>query len=308
MSGRRTRVAALIAAALLAGYVVLWFIGAQRMRAAIDAWADEQRAAGLFVGYERARSGGFPFALGALLDRPAIAGDSWSWRAPELRLSADALRPDRLVLSASGDQVLNYGATSLRIDAPNGTLVLDETDGVLRLLLAAPHAIVSAHEQAPSTTLAPNPAHPGASRDPSADQAQDGSRLSPGRADESAGVRLTSLDIAATISNGVELQRLAFETEGARVVLSGAVALDVAGHAQGMLFAEIVNPGPLAHLLARIGLLDTEEAEQAAAALTLAAIAGGGKVSGLITLSNGVATFAGVKLAELPVIGRRGDL
>lgn len=84
MPGRRTRnlviillVAAGISAAGLGG---LWYWAASEVSTAIARWSQEQRARGYAVAYDGPEMGGYPLAVTARLETPAIASPhGWRW-------------------------------------------------------------------------------------------------------------------------------------------------------------------------------------------------------------------------------------
>ncbi|MEO1135967.1 MAG: DUF2125 domain-containing protein, partial [Pseudomonadota bacterium] len=97
----------------------------------------------------------------------------------------------------------------------------------------------------------------------------------------------------ALIINGFYAQ-----LEEARLAVSGELTLDRQLYPTGNLDTEIIAPAPFAHALAEAGVMSSSDADSIAAALTLAAIAGGGKLSAPIEFKNGAAQIANVRLFE----------
>lgn len=90
------------------------------------------------------------------------------------------------------------------------------------------------------------------------------------------------------------------EAGTSRLSVSGAITLDAANRPSGELKSIIAAPGPFIQSLADAGLVEPQSAERTAAALTLAAIAGGGAINAPIVLENGEARIANVAIAHLP--------
>ncbi len=120
-------------AVLFAGYAVFWYLAAQTLADAVARWADERRAEGYGVSYAPPRIGGFPFALSARLEAPAIVapGDGWRWSGPAISGSARPWAPLSVELSFAGRHDLNWrdgdrrreitaaaGAAEGRLDLP----------------------------------------------------------------------------------------------------------------------------------------------------------------------------------------------
>ncbi|MBB5517912.1 DUF2125 domain-containing protein [Amphiplicatus metriothermophilus] len=297
---------------LLLSYFALWLQGAQAMRRSVEAWAEDQRAAGLEVSYENVRARGFPFYLRGAVAAPAIADPATGarWRADALYIDALPFALDRLVFSASNPQMLDLGRSgvwTLEAQDARASIGEDETRGWIVNAQTGPAALARADGpgrfrlEAALMRVAPSL---------DADGALETSLIVGGLAGEIDGKRFEAarieafLEIADAGEAGPEIRikGLSFETEGARASFSGALVLDRGGYPAGVLQAEIINPAGLARALAKLGALTPAESEQAAAALTLAALGGGGKIAGSAELRDGAAYIAGVKFADLPRI------
>jgi hypothetical protein len=86
---------------------------------------------------------------------------------------------------------------------------------------------------------------------------------------------------------------------GARFTLSGDITPDQHLNPVGALQAEITSPATFVSLLAEAGALNKQDVEHIASSLTLAAIAGGGKLVAPIMLSDGLVQVSGVTIARL---------
>ena len=124
-------VATLVAAAL-AGY---WVWAAGQVRAAIDEWAEAQRAAGYDVAYTGPEVRGFPVRLAVSLDAPRIAAPAgWRWSGTAIAGDAAFWQPLLLRLALPRTQEIEadwrgYRRT-LRLDAMSaGGVVRLDTRG-----------------------------------------------------------------------------------------------------------------------------------------------------------------------------------
>ncbi|MGE0407806.1 MAG: DUF2125 domain-containing protein [Amphiplicatus sp.] len=265
-------VAIVAAAALLlfAGYALLWRAGAAEMRRSIEDWTAEQRAAGVEVSYARVSVVGFPMKLRGVAHDVAIAEPGlWRWRARALRIDASPFAPNALVFSTDNSQRLDLGAFGAwRIDAPDGRARLEGGKRWRIDISSGPSLIERAD----------------------------------GRAVASERFRLV-IEAHPQDPDGLLIRTLQLEGAGAALTLSGAVFLDEAGYPRGALQASLTNPGAIATLLGEFGALAPEKAEQAAASLTLAAIASGGRLAAPLIFENGSASIAGVEIAKLPRVG-----
>jgi len=313
----------IVAGLVLLGYFLLWRAGAAQMKKATEVWIEDQRAAGLEISHDAIRAGGFPFFLRVFIEAPDIASpDGWRWRAGELIMDALPYDLNRLIFSPQGEQTIyterlgewRITAGDLRASIANDK----QRQWVFSMTVGEAHSVRTADgaetrleslifDLAPSaedlTTLTLNLAAKGfaariAGEDYSAADFQTLMAISQTQA-------LAPPDpVPAWRAAGGELTiaRLYADVEQTKLALSGALHLDRYAYPEGALNAEISNPAGLARLLGKTGALSPAEAEAAAAGLTLAAIAGGGKIAAPIDFKNGAAEIAGVKIADLPSI------
>ncbi|MHA7873279.1 MAG: DUF2125 domain-containing protein, partial [Hyphococcus sp.] len=90
--------------------------------------------------------------------------------------------------------------------------------------------------------------------------------------------------------------------EDSHIAAAGEIRLDADNRPDGALKTEIANPAGFARALGKTGVLSHNEAEAAAAGLTLMAVAGGGKLAAPLEFKNGEAQVAGIKIADLPAL------
>lgn len=312
-----------VAGVILFAYYLLWRAGAAEMKKGVNEWVADQRAAGMIVEHESVAAEGFPFFLRVHVDDPHIEQPgAWRWRAERLTLDALPYDLNKLIFSTRGAQDLwldQYGTWRVLADDIRTSIANDkERDWIFAATVGGLEATRTEDGEKVSLEslvldLAPD----------AADKTTLTLNLAAGRivsGNEETTVAVDSFQAflalthvyafsvpdpaSAWRSAGGELQikGLAAQIENARLSVSGAVRLDGEGYPAGALNTEVVAPAAFATTLGHAGVMTTEDAETIAAALTLAAIAGGGKVSAPIQLENGAAHFAGVKLGELPQI------
>lgn len=309
-------------------YAALWRAGAAEMRRAIDDWAEEQRAQGLSVTFDRVSVTGFPFILrGDIRDAAIAVPEGLSWRAERLMIDASLISPRALIFRAPQTQSLDLGRAgawrmttptgrtriasasngSWSLEVQSGASRLERTDKAQAISTQKTRLIVAPDQDAPSQinvalTL---------------DDLSFTGGVAPLRIEKiEAGLAIVldpRLSSVAAIEPGapaprivpgaVKINKLHIEAEGARLAATGTITLDREGYPSGVLDAEIINPGGFASLLGKAGALSPEEVEQARAGLTLAAIANGGKLSAPLVLKDGAAQIAGVAVAKLPHVG-----
>lgn len=308
----------IVSGIIFAGYGVLWNMGAGEMRQSIKAWADDQRAEGLDVSYARITTEGFPFFLRGAVDNVVISDESiWRWSAPALHIDANPSALDRLILSArQPHQIEIAGLGVWRIQAPDGRAsiardkarawIVDVESGradlegvenneqlsVERFLLT----ISPAESDDETIEASLSVAGVGVVRE---ETSIDLSRLE----------AMAALKAAPFVEKGAqewraaggvfELRHFLIETGDGRLVLSGELTVDPEGYPAGVLNVEATNPAALALTLADAGVISDADAARAGAALTLAAIAGGGTARAPLILEKGEATIAGVKVATI---------
>ncbi len=102
---RKILVAAVVVAALAAGYVGAWFFLALQFRDGITEWMAARRAEGLTVRYGTITLGGFPFRLSATVTQPALAArapTAWSWQGEVAVVETRPWQLARLRIHAPG--------------------------------------------------------------------------------------------------------------------------------------------------------------------------------------------------------------
>ncbi len=311
----------IIAAVIVAAYGLLWRAGANEMKKYVATWVDEQRAAGFQVEHGEVRTDGFPFVLRALIDDASIAAPGqWRWRTDQLAIDALPYDLNRLVFSPSGEQrisVENAGAWRIEADDFRTSIASNKTSGWMFSATVGNAAIeplangASAQIDALVLDLAPDPADPATL---TLKIAGDGFTTNDGGGEFKlarleAALALTRTELlsapdpaAAWRAEGGELKIAHFfaQNSQASLAIAGALHLDRENFLAGTLDTEVTNPAALVRAAGAAGLLNDQETEQAEAGLTLAAIAGGGKIAAPVILKDGVAEIAGVKIAPLP--------
>lgn len=306
-----------IAAVILAGYFLLWRAGAAEMKKAVGAWVEDQRAAGYEVSHGALHAEGFPFFLRVHVEAPEIAvSGAWRWSAA--RLSLDALPYDlnRLIFSVRGEQRVSLdGHGDWRIDADDFrfSIATDKARGwKFSMTVGGARANRESDDARASVErlvfdLAPSPEAPDmlvlslaaaklAGRAPQGAFHLDGVQtvMAATRADALADADLWRQSGGELIITGFTAQR-----DEAKLSVAGTLSLDASRWPEGELKTEIVAPAPFAKALGELGVLTREEAESAGAALTLAAIANGGKITAPLEFREGAAHIAGVTVFEL---------
>ena len=308
-----------IALIVFGAYVVVWNQSAQAMRKAVAAWTEDVREQGGAASFGEFKATGFPFFLRGALTAVSIGGGGWAWTAPRLFIDASPFEPDRLIFSAPDPHEIRLASGGRwRVDAPDGraSLAKDESRGWLLDVQSGPgriEAIGGASSVSASSFLlsaAPNPLD--RSRvffgvDARGIEAVQGERR----------ISIDAAEIALAVGNlggarslrawrdtggKVEVQRLRLEAAGAHAEFSGQLILDPDGYPAGTLKAEIVNPAPIAEILGAAGVIAKGDVASATAALSLAALAGGGRIAAPLTLEERAAHVAGVRLGKLPQV------
>lgn len=287
------------------------------MKKAVALWADDQRAAGLDVSYGALKAEGFPFFLRVHVETPEIAApDQWRWRTNRLTLDALPYDLTRLIFSVRSEQQISlagYGDWRVTAGDFRFSIANDKTrDWTFAMNISGAHAVRGADQASASVENLVFDLAPAA-----ADKTMLVLSLAAANIESNptgCAFRLDSIEavMAATqaqalgdaqmwrqaggefIINGLNAQ-----LDEARLSVSGKLSLDPALHPEGALNTELVSPAPFAKALAQLGLMSEENAESAGAALTLAAIAGGGKISAPLEFKDGAAQLSGVKIFEL---------
>ncbi len=305
-----------LALAVFAAYAVLWTRGAAEMRKAVAAWADHMREDGGEVSFRRLRADGFPFLLRGVVEEVAISGDDWAWSAPSLYIDASPFSGDRIIISIRKPHVIEIARRRWRIDAPDGRAsiardkdrgwLLDVQSGPARIEDLGGKGVVSARSfllsAAPNTVSAQRIFFGVDARGVEVTGAGPPTRIDAAQLafaiDGAPGAK--SLRDWRDAGGRLDVQRASIESGGAYAAFAGRLVLDSEGYPAGALNAEIANPAPIVDALRALGLVSPDDAAKAAAALTLAAIAGGGKISAPLSFEQGTAKVAGVKLGALP--------
>lgn len=305
-----------IAAIVMFGYLLLWRTGAAEMKKAIAAWSEDQRAAGLAVSYSDLKEDGFPFFLRIHVENPDITSPGgWAWRTERLTLDALPYDLNRLIFSIRSDQYLSaqhYGDWRIYADDFRASIANDDARDWM--FSASINGAQATREDAGSQTqiqslifdLSPDPANKTALV---LSLASEGVAANAGEKSLAFDKVQTVASVTQTDSletldawrrNGGELVINGFflQKEEGRLAIAGALSLDEQLQPKGALDTELIAPQPLTQMLAQAGLLTENEAENAAAALTLTAIASGGKIDAPIEFRDGGAHLAGVKVLE----------
>ncbi len=310
-----------LAAIILAGYYLLWRVGAHEMKKAVDVWVVDQRAAGLEVFHGAVKAEGFPFFLRVHIEAPEIAmSGAWRWQAETLFLDALPYDLNRLIISPGGEQMLSadgFGewrgaAADLRASIAN-----DKTRG---WVFAVTAGNATGRRKSDGATyrlaslvldLAPAPDDPAVLTLNLAANGVEGSasgetyavaQLQTIMSLSATDMLLTPTPAASWREAGGALNIAHFfaDIENTKIAIAGALQLDQSHYPQGALKTELQSPAGLANLLGKTGALSPAEASAASAGLTLMAMTSGGKITAPIEFKDGSAQIAGVKIADLP--------
>lgn len=312
-----------VAGVIVLGYYLLWRAGAEEMQKGVAQWVDDQRAAGFTVAHGEVRPDGFPFFLRVHIDNPDVTTpEGWRWRADRLSLDALPYELNKLIFSPAGAQTVSaegYGEWRIAADDLRASIAADEARGWSFSATVGDAEAVRAEDGARATLgslifdLAPDAANATtlilslAAKDIAL--TADDVETAVGRFETVMGMTetqaLNGRGAAAQwrgAGGALIINGLIAEIEQATLSVAGSLGLDPAHYPAGQLRAEIVNPAGLAGPLSDTGVLTREEADAAAAGLTLMAIAGGGKVAAPIDFKDGAAQIAGIKIADLPKV------
>lgn len=314
----------IVAAVILIAYYALWRYAAAEMETAVSEWVDDQRRAGFIVEHGSLERDGFPFFLKVRIDAPIIEQPgAFAWRAESLSLHALPYDLNRLIFSPAGAQFFTttgfgawtYSARDIRASIANDkkrgwVFSMNIEDAVASDASGAEARLASlVYDLAPAvddlTTLTLNLIGSGyAFQDDRRKVAIENieTSLAVSRVDY-----LSGQEAAARwrdVGGSVELHGLNAAINGAALSVHGSIKLDDALRPEGTLTTSLEKPMGLADALAASGALTREEADAAVAGLTLAAMAQGGSLKTPIELHAGVATIAGVKVADLPSVQR----
>ncbi|SFQ45915.1 hypothetical protein SAMN05421853_106127 [Roseivivax halotolerans] len=149
---KRLTLAVILAALLWSG---LWVWQARALRAEIDTWFEARRAEGWTAEASEIAVRGFPNRLDARFSDLVLAPeDGPRWQVPELQVMRLVYRPNHLIVAASGEQIVERGGTTWRIDGEGLRASAVWQEGRLDRVAAESGAISLAHNEAGSVHLA----------------------------------------------------------------------------------------------------------------------------------------------------------
>lgn len=323
MQSRSRKIAAIAVAAVVAAggaYTAYWYAAAAGVRAGIDRWADQRRAAGWEVAMGRPQLGGFPFRIDVVIDGAKIAGPEsaarWRWMPPSIRASVRPWAPQQVSVDAHGTHSIDTGDGILtaRLAEADGDLVAGAgalRDAVVRFAgidlslpdgskLTAGSLILHLQAQSPIDEAGPDSGTRGTGLafDARTLVLPDGWKLPLGPA-----VDRLSVDaiVAGTVDprgsvpeilgrwrdagGALEVKALAVDWRALKLRAGGTFALDENLQPQGAATAEIDGIDPTADALIAAGMIDAKTAfaaKVANRALTL----GGGPARLPVTIQN----------------------
>lgn len=286
-------------------YAALWSAGASAMRKTVAAIA--QSTDDTEVAIDSLRTKGFPFFLRGELRSVSLRRGAVSWRSPEVAIDALPINPNRFIFTSVDPQSIDLGRWgAYEVRAAGARASLERRKGAF--IANAQADRIDALPTRGAVALNANGVLLKAAPTGGDNQGAWQASLFAGafeitRAGRSAKGEKLLVDVIATSNEqqpSADIQRLMIEARGASVELKGALTLDADGYPEGALDAVVRNPKGLAVFLAELGALSDEDARAAGAALRLAAFATGGEIRAPITLKDGAAKIAGVKIAALP--------
>ena len=307
-----------IAAVIFVAYFMLWRYGAGEMKKAVSLWVDDQRDAGLDISHGALRADGFPFFLRLHIEEPHIAAPGvWDWRTQRLTIDALPYDLNRLIFSTRSEQALslkNYGdwriiAEDFRVSVANdkkrdwvaavsigGATAARDQDGAEASI--GELVMDLAPDEADLTVLTLNLMAINARANANGTEINLDKLQTSLSASES--YAISNANAWRRAGGALHIGGFFAQLDEGRFAATGTLKLDANGSPEGALKTEIIAPAPFIRLLAKAGALNAEEAEKAAATLTLATIAAGGKLTAPIELKEGAAHIAGAKIADLP--------
>lgn len=319
----------LIAFVILVGaaHFIGWRFAASEMHQTVDAWVEDQRQAGLKIEHGDITIKGYPFFLRAHAPDVMISDNkAWLWRAEILNIDLLPTALNRLTFRPQGQQSFetnDLGVWQFNTDHAVIHLANDaERSWTLEVSLAAGHFNNNADgltiDTGPFTlAIAPN------AKDETQIDAScvlNAIRVATQTAVINTPLFDANLSLTAThalFENDTGQNSLAYwqRTGGALVLnnikaqieesdsaFSGRISVDQNGFPDGIINASVKKPAAIAAALGKAGVLSQRKANAAQAGLTMASIAQGGKIEAPIILADGTASFAGIKLADLPRI------
>lgn len=306
-----------LAIAIFLAYLFVWLAGARQMREAVEDWATDQRESGREASIGRFKATGFPFFLRGALTDVKVASGKWRLETPRVFIDAQPLSPSRFIVSTREPFIVDFGGEGeWRVEAPGARASisrdkerewrLDVEAGPSRLaridregtvvassflLSAAPNNIDRTRIFIGLSATAIEFAEPGREVDLDA--------IDLAIAIAGATEQATSLRSWRDGGGAVDIQNAAATKGTARAQISGTVAIDADGYPAGRLEAAIGDPASFVEALAAVGVLRATDVDNARAALSLIAIASGGKIVAPFVLEDGEATIAGVRIGKL---------
>ncbi|MEM9169332.1 MAG: DUF2125 domain-containing protein [Pseudomonadota bacterium] len=328
LRGSYRTIAAGLAFLAFAAHALVWRAGVAQLRLGVEAWVDDQRAAGLDVRHGPLRLGGYPFVLTARAPDVTIRdGTLGDWSTDEVSVTLLPWAPGALTLRAPKPQrlaLVDEAAWTLDFPKAVARLAGDDAGAWSMQIDTGPGAAAEARPRAARSIRTDGARLRVDVADPTtlvAEAASDGFSMivgEGGRRDDQAGgrqlsgtarVRLSGLDALAlspaawrATGGTLRVESVALRTEDAEADLRGDVSIDASGRARGDLTVKLTNPGALVGALADAGAVDDAQAQTLTAALTLAAIAGGGVVNAPFTFQDGRTRLAGVDLGPAPML------
>jgi hypothetical protein len=311
----------IVAVAIFVGYVFIWLAGARQMRTAVADWAEDHRSSGgdAKIGGFAAR--GFPFFLRGALSDVEVSAGALRLQAPAAFIDAEPFKPTRFVLSAREPFVVDFGGEGAwRVEAPGAraSVARDKARGWLLDVEAGPSRLVRIDTEglivADAFLLSAAPSNVDRTRIFFGASAAAISFAEPGRefafdaadlafAVSGATSSATSLKAWRDGGGAVEIQNAGVTSGAGRAQIAGTLAIDAAGYPAGRLDAAIGDPSAFAAALAAAGVIRVRDIDNARTALSLIAIASGGTIEAPLTLEDGEAKVAGVRIGKLkPVI------
>ena len=305
-----------VAALVFAGYALLWRAGAAEMKKAIAVWAQDQRAIGVDVSYDSLKADGFPFFLRVHVEDPEIStADGLRWRTDRLTLDALPYDLTRLIFSVRCEQRVSLADNSdWRVNAEGFkfSIANDKSrDWIFSMNVENARATRETGQAAASLSHLVFDLSPSAADETTLVLSLAAADFEAKVSDKSARLDRVQTLLAVTqvqalgdaemwrqAGGEIKINGLNAGRDEAKLSVNGSLSLDNAHHLKGALNTEVIAPAPFAEALSQLGVMSEQEAQSAAAALTLAAIAGGGKISAPLEFSNGAAHLSGVKILE----------
>ena len=285
-----------IAGVIVFAYFLLWRAGANQMKLAVEDWVEDQRLSGLAVEHGPITSGGFPFFLRVHIDAPKIQStDIWHWSGERLSLDALPYNLNKVIFSTTGEQLFRvapYGEWTLIADDMRASITKDRSrEWVFSMNIGDATATRTqdnttlslenlifdlAPAQSERSTLTLNLA---ATR---FDATSNGEIYSLETLQTSAALnqsQLLSFGTNAWRDAGGSLQIIGLfaDVEETKFRGSGEITIDENDRPLGTIDAAIENPAGFARMLGRTHAISRNEAEVAAAGLSLMAFATAGQ-------------------------------